>query len=138
MIMPPMFFEIVYVLILLIGILVVLKSHQLTKPYKYLWVILVLLFNLLGIIAFLIYNMNRVNFFLYALCKSGMDWIDHWNWLFFFDLATVIMMVAKFLILDKDTGGAPFFINAIVVSVYNHKTYLKSEVFRGIPLKTSD
>ena len=30
--MPPMFFEIVYVLILLIGILVVLKSHQLTKP----------------------------------------------------------------------------------------------------------
>ena len=33
--MPPMFFEIVYVLILLIGILVVLKSHQLTKPYKY-------------------------------------------------------------------------------------------------------
>lgn len=35
--MPPMFFEIVYVLILLIGILVVLKSHQLTKPYKYLW-----------------------------------------------------------------------------------------------------
>ena len=48
------------------------------------------------------------------------------------------MMVAKFLILDKDTGGAPFFINAIVVSVYNHKTYLKSEVFRGIPLKTSD
>ena len=40
--------------------------------------------------------------------------------------------------LDKDTGGAPFFINAIVVSVYNHKTYLKSEVFRGIPLKTSD
>ena len=86
----------------------------------------------------LIYNMNRVNFFLYALCKSGMDWIDHWNWLFFFDLATVIMMVAKFLILDKDTGGAPFFINAIVVSVYNHKTYLKSEVFRGIPLKPSD
>ena len=46
------------------------------------------------------------------------------------------MMVAKFLILDKDTGGAPFFINAIVVSVYNHKTYLKSEVFRGITLKT--
>ena len=42
--MPPMFFEIVYVLILLIGILAVLKSHQLTKPYKYLWVILVLLF----------------------------------------------------------------------------------------------
>ena len=28
--MPPMFFEIVYVLILLIGILVVLKSHH---PY---------------------------------------------------------------------------------------------------------
>ena len=26
--MPPMFFEIVYVLILLIGILAVLKSHQ--------------------------------------------------------------------------------------------------------------
>ena len=26
-------FEIVYVLILLIGILVMLKSHQLTKPY---------------------------------------------------------------------------------------------------------
>ena len=49
-------FEIVYVLILLIGILVVLKSHQLTKPYKYLWVILVLLFNLLGIIAFLIWK----------------------------------------------------------------------------------
>ena len=44
------------VLILLIGILVVLKSHQLTKPYKYLWVILVLLFNLLGIIAFLIWK----------------------------------------------------------------------------------
>ena len=54
--MPPMFFEIVYVLILLIGILVVLKSHQLTKQYKYLWVILVLLFNLLGIIAFLIWK----------------------------------------------------------------------------------
>ena len=33
--MPPMFFEIVYVLILLIGILVVLKSHQLTKPCIY-------------------------------------------------------------------------------------------------------
>ena len=32
--MSPMFFEIAYVLILLIGILVVLKSHQLTKPYK--------------------------------------------------------------------------------------------------------
>ena len=32
--MPPMFFEIVYVLILLIGILVVLKSHQLTKPHN--------------------------------------------------------------------------------------------------------
>ena len=31
--MSPMFFEIAYVLILLIGILVVLKSHQLTKPY---------------------------------------------------------------------------------------------------------
>lgn len=56
MIMSPMFFEIAYVLILLIGILVVLKSHQLTKPYKYLWVILVLLFNLLGIIAFLIWK----------------------------------------------------------------------------------
>lgn len=41
------------------------------------------------------------------------------------------MMVAKFLILDKDTGGAPFFINAIVVSVYNHKTYLKSGWFYG-------
>ena len=29
--MSPMFFEIAYVLILLIGILVVLKSHQLTN-----------------------------------------------------------------------------------------------------------
>ena len=61
--MSPMFFEIAYVLILLIGILVVLKSHQLTKPYKYLWVILVLLFNLLGIIAFLIWTqyLNKTN-----------------------------------------------------------------------------
>ena len=63
MIMSPMFFEIAYVLILLIGILVVLKSHQLTKSYKYLWVILVLLFNLLGIIAFLIWKqyLNKTN-----------------------------------------------------------------------------
>ena len=55
--MSPMFFEIAYVLILLIGILVVLKSHQ------YLWVILVLLFNLLGIIAFLIWKqyLNKTN-----------------------------------------------------------------------------
>ena len=64
--MSPMFFEIAYVLILLIGILVVLKSHQLTKPYKYLWVILVLLFNLLGIIAFLIWKQ-----YLYKTYDSG-------------------------------------------------------------------
>ena len=65
--MPPMFFEIVYVLILLIGILVVLKSHQLTKPYKYLWVILVLLFNRecnLNSVWFLfLLNHNKYNFF---------------------------------------------------------------------------
>ncbi len=54
--MPPMFFEIVYVLILLIGIWEVWKSSRLTKPYKCLWTIVVLLFNLLGIIAFVIWK----------------------------------------------------------------------------------
>ena len=56
MIMPPMFFEIVYVLILWIGRRAGGGGRQLTKPYKYLWGILVLLFNLLGIIAFLIWK----------------------------------------------------------------------------------
>lgn len=60
--MSPMLFEIIYVLILLIGILVVLKSQQLTKSHKYLWIILILLFNLLGLIAFLVWKKDRLNF----------------------------------------------------------------------------
>ena len=40
--------------------------------------------------------------------------------------------------LDKDTEGVFLCINAILVSVYNHKRCSKSEVFRGITLKTSD
>ena len=71
MILSPLFFEFAYGLILLIGILVVLKSHQLTKPYKYLWVILVLLFNLLGIIAFLIWKQYLYKMFVSGSCGNG-------------------------------------------------------------------
>lgn len=56
MFIPPMFFEIIYVLILLIGIFAVLRSHELTKNYKCLWIILILLFNLLAFICFLIWK----------------------------------------------------------------------------------
>lgn len=56
----PMVFEIVYVLVLLIGIWMVWKSPRSVKPYKCLWTIVVLLFNLLGVIIFLIYGNGSI------------------------------------------------------------------------------
>lgn len=44
MVIPPMFFEIVYILIWLMGIFVVAKSRHLTQSYKCIWIILILLF----------------------------------------------------------------------------------------------
>lgn len=60
MMISPMVFEIVYVLVLLIGIWMVWKSPGLVKPYKCLWTIVVLLFNLLSVIIFLIYGNGSI------------------------------------------------------------------------------
>lgn len=56
-----MVLEIIYVLILLIGIYVVLKSRGLTKSCRILWVISILLFNLLALLCFFIWKQTAVN-----------------------------------------------------------------------------
>ena len=52
----PAFIEIAYILILLVGILMVMKTPQMSTAYRFIWVFIVLSLNLLGLIVFLIWN----------------------------------------------------------------------------------
>lgn len=52
----PAFIEIAYILILLVGILMVMKTPRMSTAYRFIWVFIVLSLNLLGLIVFLIWN----------------------------------------------------------------------------------
>lgn len=54
---PPMV-ELVYILILIIGFIIILNTKQLSLLKKFVWILLLLLFNFLTLITFIVWKRN--------------------------------------------------------------------------------